>query len=187
MFWALSATLQCLRNGRPAQNPQPEQPDHCAAHLDTHLVLHRRQASHRFASHSLTRRTRQNCAVAQRWERAEKGQPAGLPQNVGFSYPGELGKPMEVGSRTEGESCDGLTPESRQDAWTGKARRGDAMTDTHAAGPRTRPRQGRLGHGSHPPQPPRSRFRGDGFRSGSRDGPRDPARGSLGYELECPP
>jgi hypothetical protein len=56
-------------------------------------------------------------AVASRWESTEEGQSAGPSQIVGFSYPGEAGKPMEIGSRTVGVSCDDRTPVSGPTAW----------------------------------------------------------------------
>src|SRR5262249_33280838 len=62
-------------------------------------------------------RLRTNCAVGLRWESAENGQSARVPQNMGFSYRGEVGEPMEIGSRTVGVSCDDRTPISGPRAW----------------------------------------------------------------------
>ena len=129
MFGPLSAPLQCLRNGRPAQCPQPVQPDRRAADLDSHRVSIRPQATRCTQVHASIATLRRICAIAQRWEDAEKGQLAGLPQNVGFSYPGGAGKPIEIGSRTEGESCDGQSPVSGPMAWRDKTRRDDPKTD----------------------------------------------------------
>src|SRR5262245_48511056 len=39
MFGPLSALLQCLRNGKPAQTPEPAQPDHQATPLDSQPEL----------------------------------------------------------------------------------------------------------------------------------------------------
>src|SRR5262245_54007510 len=124
MTHPLSLLLQCARSQGPARTAQPLRPDLAPM---THPLSCLRSTTNPSrvgfvafwlaARASRAARVQSERAIRSRCESAEDGQSAKASQIVGFSYPGEAGKPMEIGSRTVGVSCDDRTPVSGPMAW----------------------------------------------------------------------